>query len=431
MSTNEGNKQIVTNYLPDCILLQIFSFLSLEDRCILQLVAKRWSRILQDTSLWKEIDISKEKDIIRNVTDSVFEFLLSKYGKSVKVLILEGCARLTDQSLNAIANCCPALQILNLNGCLNMTHNGFTHVACNCTMINTISIYMTGATEETCYAFLDRGNITSINLPGHVQPTRIIKKIVENCKSLKSLGVNDVMPFVDDDDFSMDDHDILALSSRLPMIEQFTFNWCSNVSDMGLMIISVMCPKLKKLHLRECHSITLSGLEMIMANCLKLEVLTLEQLFLNKEKRLLFVRRSLANLKQLKLNDTSLTEEAIMQIISIASNLEIFHLHDSSYTLPNFSERTLAHLAEHCTNMKKLKVFVVRKLDIASMLDHVMKLSNLETLEICYAGKLESFDLEKLLESCQRLNSVEIKGCEDILRMPQRSQWIEESYPDL
>ena len=407
--------------VPDDVLLEIFAFLSLKDRCNSQRTARRWQILMEDASLWQRINISKEKSLRRGITNRVFRSLLEKHGNSIKQKNVKGCARLTDDSLTAIARFCPNLETLNVNGCFRMTHYGLTRVAVRCAKIQAISLFMTGAKEQTCHAFLLRGILNSIELPDHIHCGRLVHELINRSGKLRGLSVHDVMPFADDNEATITNRDLISLSKRFPMIEKFRLDWCCNITDAGLNSLAEVCGQLNKIHLRECHNISREGIVAIITKCKNLENLILENLFFRRGRITIQITTGLSMLKKLKISDVSFAEHDLVSILALPSKLECAVLENTTFMRQKVSDDVLKTLAAKCKGLKHLRMDTM--LDIRSVMDHVCKMKRLEQLFVCCTDDSGPFDQDLLVTSCARLQTAEFRYRDEIREMQKRSDW--------
>ncbi|KAL8558050.1 hypothetical protein ACOMHN_022943 [Nucella lapillus] len=62
-----GKAAMHINRLPDNILLDILSYLSVKDRCVSGRVCRRWRKIVSDNSLWRHVDLLPYEVELRNL----------------------------------------------------------------------------------------------------------------------------------------------------------------------------------------------------------------------------------------------------------------------------------------------------------------------------------------------------------------------------
>ncbi|XP_069460130.1 F-box/LRR-repeat protein 12 [Ambystoma mexicanum] len=76
----------VIGYLPDSILVEVFSFLSVRDLLRSSRVCKHWKRLVLDKALWRNVDLSPHK-----INSKVLWHLVRRYlGGSLKALKVKG-----------------------------------------------------------------------------------------------------------------------------------------------------------------------------------------------------------------------------------------------------------------------------------------------------------------------------------------------------
>ncbi|XP_060579403.1 uncharacterized protein LOC132736312 isoform X3 [Ruditapes philippinarum] len=121
--------------MTDDVIVKIFSNLPTDQLCRCSCVCNRWYRLAWDPLLWKKIVINNENVHI----DRALKYLtkrLSYNTPTVCVIVekinLNGCERLTDKGLHAIAKTCPELRHLEIQGCSNVTNTALFEVVSYC-----------------------------------------------------------------------------------------------------------------------------------------------------------------------------------------------------------------------------------------------------------------------------------------------------------
>ncbi|XP_074059417.1 F-box/LRR-repeat protein 12 isoform X2 [Macrotis lagotis] len=103
--------------LPDCLLVEILSFVPVRDRLRSSRVCKRWRRLVLDKTLWKRLDLSPYR-----VGPGVLWHLQRHYlGSGLRMLRVRGRllsvprgSLLTPALLQELGKCCPHLTCLSL-----------------------------------------------------------------------------------------------------------------------------------------------------------------------------------------------------------------------------------------------------------------------------------------------------------------------------
>ena len=129
--------------MTDDVIVKIFSNLSTDQLCRCSCVCQRWYRLAWDPLLWKKIVINNE---LLNI-DRALKYLtkrLSYNTPTVCVIIerinLNGCERLSDKGLYAIARSCPELRHLEIQGCTNVTNAALFEVASYCVNLEYLDV---------------------------------------------------------------------------------------------------------------------------------------------------------------------------------------------------------------------------------------------------------------------------------------------------
>ncbi|KFZ59477.1 S-phase kinase-associated protein 2, partial [Podiceps cristatus] len=221
--------------LPDELLLEIFSYLSLNDLLKVSLTCKRWHCLSFDESLWQTLDLSG-----RNLLPGVIGQLLPigvtafrcprtcignplfKTSKPLKVqhmdlsncivsvenlqsilclcerlqnLSLEGLV-LSDDIMKSIAKNC-SLTRLNLCGCSGFSAESLKLMLSSCTMLEELNLSWCNFTATHIEAAVNHipSKVTQLNLSGYRQDLHIadVKTLVERCPLLVHLDLSDSM----------------------------------------------------------------------------------------------------------------------------------------------------------------------------------------------------------------------------------------------
>lgn len=135
--------------LSDDIVLKILSFLSTNQLCMCSRVCRRWYFLTWEPQLWTTVELTGESVPVDRALRTIFHLLCRDSPSiclTVEKVILNGCVRLTDRGLLAIARHCPELRTLELKGCHNITNAGLFELVSSC--VNVEHLDVTG--EHQC-----------------------------------------------------------------------------------------------------------------------------------------------------------------------------------------------------------------------------------------------------------------------------------------
>uniref|UniRef100_A0A803STW5 F-box and leucine rich repeat protein 17 n=1 Tax=Anolis carolinensis TaxID=28377 RepID=A0A803STW5_ANOCA len=291
------------NQLPPCILLRIFSNLSLNERCLsASLVCKYWRDLCLDFQFWKQLDLSSRQQVTdelleriasrsqniteinisdcRNVSDTGVCVLASKCPGLLRYtayrckqlsdtsiiavasqcpqlqkvhvgnqdrLTDEGLKQVTDQSVKAFAEHCPELQYVGFMGC-SVTSKGVIHLT-NLRNLSSLDLrHITELDNETVMEIVKRcKNLTSLNLClNWIINDRCVEVIAKEGQNLKELYLVSC---------KITDYALIAIGRYSMTIETVDVGWCKEITDQGATQIAQCSKSLRYLGLMRCDKV--------------------------------------------------------------------------------------------------------------------------------------------------------------------------------
>ncbi|KAL2326895.1 hypothetical protein Fmac_020322 [Flemingia macrophylla] len=188
--------------------------------------------------------------------------------QSLESLNLNGCQKISDTGIEAIASCCPKLESFSIYWNVRVADTGLLHIVRNCKRIIDLNI-------SGCKNISDRGvqlvadnypELESLNLTRCVKVTdEGLKSLLHKCLLLQSLNLYALSSFTDEA------YQKIYLLSRLKFLD---LCGAQNLSDEGLSCIS-KCKNLVSLNLTWCVRVTDKGVMTIAEGCTSLEFLSL------------------------------------------------------------------------------------------------------------------------------------------------------------
>ena len=135
--------------ISDLVLLQIFSWLSTKELCLVSRVCRRWYNLAWDHSLWKAIILHGEgvcadkalRSILRQLCDHSQTDLCS----NVKQLFVYDGAKMTDKGLTSLSRKCSELTHVQLQNCSMLTDSAVSELVtlcCNLQRLDLIGKYL-------------------------------------------------------------------------------------------------------------------------------------------------------------------------------------------------------------------------------------------------------------------------------------------------
>ncbi|XP_058083980.1 F-box/LRR-repeat protein 4 isoform X2 [Magnolia sinica] len=228
------------------------------------------------------------------LTDAGLTELAIGCGKSLKVLGVAACAKITDLSLEAVGSHCTSLQTLSLDSEF-IKNKGVLVVARGCPALKALKLQCINVTDEALLA------------------------VGTYCLSLELLALDSFQRFTD--------RSLCAIGNGCKKLTNLTLSDCYFLSDKSLEAIATGCTELKHLEVNGCHNIGTSGLESIGRSCPALSELAL-----------LYCQR--------------IGNNALFEVGRGCSLLQALHLVDCS----SIGDDAICNIAQGCRNLKKLHI---------------------------------------------------------------------------
>lgn len=131
------------SWLPDELIVRIFSFLNTSTICHCSRVSRRFYFLSWDPLLWQEIQLSGDK-LNADLAISTLLKLVARDSphmcSSVEKISIQSCSRLTDSGLWAISRSCPSLRTLVLKACKAITNAGLQNLVSKCSTLTHLDV---------------------------------------------------------------------------------------------------------------------------------------------------------------------------------------------------------------------------------------------------------------------------------------------------
>lgn len=154
---------------------------------------------------------------------------------------------LSDDTLNALADCCPQLTSLNISNCHHFSQDAIIAVVMSCTALQSLDLFFTN-------------NVT----------TQVLDALSQYCKNLEYLNLCH-------GEMAVCDISITNLVSKNPKLVALNLAHCHTISDEAVTAIATHCTGLQFLDLTCCRRITDASLQVLMQHCPKLSSLEVMQ----------------------------------------------------------------------------------------------------------------------------------------------------------
>ena len=135
--------------LPDNVLLNILSYLPTNSLCQTASVSRRFYFLSWDPSLWNDIDLSGDDKLNLDLALVTCLKIVCRSQRTslVQRVRLNGCSRLSDVGLSAVATRCPELRQLTVKRAPNVTNSGVMEIVKGCPSLTHLDL--TGKTPTS------------------------------------------------------------------------------------------------------------------------------------------------------------------------------------------------------------------------------------------------------------------------------------------
>ncbi|RAL37087.1 hypothetical protein DM860_004009 [Cuscuta australis] len=162
---------------------------------------------------------------IHTVCDEFVIEFVSQRGHNMRELTLNDCMKLTDRSLKAVAESCPALCAIDLSNLCKLTDYSLGFLVNGCIALDKLMLCRNAFSDEAIAAYLETfGN------------------------SMKELSLNNIS--------KVSHNTAMALAKRCKNLRSLDVSWCRNLTDEALGLIADHCLSLEVLKCFGCTQVT-------------------------------------------------------------------------------------------------------------------------------------------------------------------------------
>ncbi|XP_054752126.2 F-box/LRR-repeat protein 7-like [Lytechinus pictus] len=346
--------------LTDSVITHMFSYLSTKQLCRCSCVSRRWHRLAWQPMLWTTIRLSGRRLDV-NFALRVLVKRLSRETPylclSVGKLVLNGCHRLSDKTLELIAHRCPELLHVELMGCHLISNAAIFQIVSRCPNLDYLDI--SGCKQVDC-----------MNLP--VEPaTSDPKDFLKQRINLRHLDMSDCS--------LLDDNGLRTIATNCPTLVNLYLRRCIGVTDIGVQYVTTQCLMLKEVslsdcprvtdcamrelakleyHLRylsvaKCELVTDMGVYAIAKHCYKLRYLNVRGCVLVSDKSLEALSRGCSRLRSLDAGKCPLITDH--GLVSIATNCQSLRKLSLKGCL-HVTDQVIEVLAQVCPDLQQLNI---------------------------------------------------------------------------
>ncbi|KAE8100498.1 hypothetical protein FH972_018393 [Carpinus fangiana] len=180
----------------------------------------------------------------KNMNDLVLS-LAPKFTKLQSLILRQDKPQLEDNAVEAIANCCHDLQVLDLSKSFKLSDCSLHALAHGCPNITKLNI-------SGCSAFSDHA----------------LAYLAGFCRKLKVLNLCGCVK-------AASDIALQAIGQHCNQLQRLNLGWCESVSDVGVMSLAYGCPDLRTVDLCGCVLITDDSVIALANKCIHLRSLGL------------------------------------------------------------------------------------------------------------------------------------------------------------
>ena len=232
-------------------LLNIFSFLSLDDLLHVSRVCRRWYRLSFDYILWKYADL---KRFASRFTDPVkLNLLILKRFSPSKIqrLDLSGFT-ISERTLQILNSSCKQLKALTLKSVTFISHTDRVIL------------------EQTDQARFFPADLEYLDIRFSQGHCRVYREIASSCNNIKHLRLCDAFLYTLQRDGSLE-----TTIESMKSLRQLDLSHCRLLKDSSLALFA-RCRELEVLCLRKCFLLRGSFIEDFLQSCVHLKTLVLD-----------------------------------------------------------------------------------------------------------------------------------------------------------
>ncbi|KAH3859996.1 hypothetical protein DPMN_022886 [Dreissena polymorpha] len=364
------------NNLPDEIIVNIFSYLKVQDLCkYASPVCHKWRALVKDHSLWHVLDFSNFHNL------SSFNLLqVIRRAPLLRKLSLRGRVNLSPVEIAIICESCPRIQELDLGFCSDVTETVLQIIIENCSVLQKINVEGGNYIGKRCLQVMSQSlSLTALNF-SHCMTIQNddVRQLAEH---LKIIAIN-----LDGNNFITDSGVFSLVKLQSAHLQELELDG-AEITDASLYSIS-QCMDLQRLGISFCECLTDQSLQYL-KNCHNLEHLRLRKGsdFTQAGLSAFFKSGTLAHLRTLNLSEcTAINDNVMLDIVQCCGSC-LYEL-----------------VLSWCWNISDM--------GLVSIMDHCCKLMTLDLLGI---DSVLGECLERIPEDLPKLTYLDLRQCNKIV----------------
>ena len=244
-----------------------------------------------------------------NIRDDMAVFIISHCPCLFSIDILAYYPyKVTDHTLQSIAEHCTGLQSLSLRHCLEITDAGFIIISEHYPNLQSLTV--------DCWGQITDASIVSIlNLQWCHQITDAsIISISTHCTGLQSLNLCGC--------HQITDASIISISTHITGLQSLNLQWCHQITDASIISVSTNCTGLKLLNLNGCDMITDASIISISTHCTGVQSLNLHGCRKLTDTSIISISENCTGLKELHVSLTNITDASLIALAKNCTGLQ-------------------------------------------------------------------------------------------------------------
>eukprot|EP00003_Mantamonas_plastica_P004859 TRINITY_DN1390_c0_g2_i3.p1 TRINITY_DN1390_c0_g2~~TRINITY_DN1390_c0_g2_i3.p1 ORF type:complete len:623 (+),score=149.85 TRINITY_DN1390_c0_g2_i3:1241-3109(+) len=294
---------------------------------------------------------------MRNIHDRSIVQIMKSTNGNLQYINMQYCRFITDETLRAIAQCCPHLKHINTTNCREITDEGVTAMAEAC--LNIKHVELTNCRE-----------LTDVSLIA----------IAENCRQTRHLDLRGCK--------RLTNQSIVCLSN----LTELRNLYCSRANKITTEGIRTLCEKVQEAGTSNLENIYLS-------NCTNLTDEAIE-----------CMAKSLPALQLLDVHGCiQISDHAIKALAEHGKLIQILNLKQCSA----ITDRSLAYIinSEFIDKLRHINLEGCKNLSSAGLVEFAKKCPELQGASLSQCHRLNDTVIEALFEHCKNLRSLFVLDC--------------------
>lgn len=361
---------------PSCKLLA-FSIKKLVDSCPSLRHFDFTSYIITDQGL---VMMAERCPLLKHLNINTYKLTddsivtLTKCCKQLEHLnIVSPSARLTDVSMNAVADYCPSIKHLNLNS-HQLTDPSIINFSQKCVSTKHLNV-------STCRSVTDAS----------------MTKLAKNCPSLEHIGV-----------YRLTNVFVLALSQYCPLLKHISGQSCRDLVDTSMIQLFQKC-NITHLTICQCNKLTDAFINSLAKSCRQLKHLNIGRKF----DRDTFSIRSLGqhchSLLYLDCSNIQLEDESVLSIADSCHSLQHLNLQNCM----RLTDASMLSIAHQCPSLEYLNVYFCFRLTDASI-QSLAKNCQLKHITVSSCIEITGVSIIAIATHCPELISLDVSHCNSL-----------------